>query len=466
MDAALYTKGQQNSFPNILAQQFQIEGVGGGLFNQPDINSDDGFNISLNEIPPRAGAPIFGRFKLDLSIPGPVPTNGELFGPYSGDISQLNNFGIPGMRVIDAVTPGYSVFNPFFTRIAASSATSLIQQAAAAQGSFFTIWLGNNDVLAWANSGGSAPDGEIDPLSQLTNSSTLTNIENFTAAYTGAINAMLSVPNAQGVAINIPPITLLPFYRAVPYNPIALDQANADALNVGYQGYNSGLDAAVMQQVITSEEAAQRKITLTAGAGNPIVIVDEDLSEVTIIVNTNGDTSTLPKLRQSTPNDLLLFPIATRLGQDLGNGIYGLQDPATDEFVLTLNEQITVNTRLATFNAIIANIIAGTEGRIALLDINPVFANIAGLTSEQAAQLGMSAEAQAAADGQIGLILEGVNYQPDFSPNGIISTDGIHPNPKGHAIVANEIIRVINESFGASIPAVNLSPFSTVEVAP
>ncbi len=466
MDAALYTKGQQNAFPSILAQQFQIEGVGGGEFNQPDINSDNGFNVSINEIPPQAGARIFGRFKLDLSIPGPVPTEGEPIGPYSGDISQLNNFGIPGMRAIDAVVPGYSLFNPFFARITASSANSLVQQAAAAQGSFFTVWLGGNDVLAWANSGGSAPDGEIDPLAQLTNPSTLTNIDNFTTAYSAIINAMLSVPDAQGVAINIPPITLLPFYRAVPYNPIALDQANADALNGGYQDYNDGLDAAVAQQVITAEEAAQRKIMLSAGAGNPIVIIDEDLSDITIITNADGSTTTLPKLRQSTPNDLLLFPIATRLGQDLGNGAYGLQDPATDEFVLTLNEQITVNTRLATFNAIITNIVASTEGRVALLDINPVFANIAGLTPEQAAQLGMSAEAQAAADGTLGLLLDGVNYQPDFSPNGIISTDGIHPNPKGHAIVANEVIRVINGNFGASIPPVNLSPFGTVEIAP
>jgi len=464
MDAALYTKGQQNSFPNILAQQFQIQGVGGGEFNQPDINSDNGFNISLNGIPPQPDAPIFGRFKLDLSIPGPVPTVGEPISPYSGDISQLNNFGIPGMRVIDAVTPGYSLFNPFFTRIAASSANSLIQQAAAAQGSFFTLWLGGNDVIGWANGGGSSPDGEVDPLAQATNPNTLTNIESFTAAYTGAIGAMLSVPDAQGVAITIPPITLLPYYRAVPFNPITLDQANADALNTGYQSYNSGLDAAVSQQVITAEEAAQRKITLTAGAGNSIVLVDEDLSDITIIIDAEGNTATLPKLRLSTANDLLLFPIATRLGQDLGNGAYGLQDPATDEFVLTLNEQITVNTRIATFNAIIANVVANTGGRVALLDINSIFADIAGLTSEQAAQLGMSAEAQAAADGQLGLLLDGVNYQPDFSPNGIISTDGVHPNPKGHAIVANEVIRVINENFGASIPPVNLSPFSTIEV--
>ena len=470
MDASLYTSGQQYSFPNILAQQFQIEGVGGGVFNQPDINSTNGYNISLNEFPPQEGAPVFGRFLLDISIPGPVATQGEAIAPYTGDIAQLNNFGVPGMRVIDAVAPGYGQFNPFYTRFATSASASVIQQAVAAQGSFFTVWLGGNDVIGWSNAGGSGPDGEVDPASQGTDPTTLTNITNFTEAYTGVINAMLSVPNSQGVAITIPPVTLLPYYRLVPYNPISLDQANADALNGGYQNYNGGLDLAVSLGSLSAEEAAQRKIfftpTTSAETLNAIVIVDKDLSEVTIPTDEEGNTTTLPKLRLSTANDLLLFPIANRLGQDLGNGLYGLQDPAADEFVLTLNEQITVNTRLATFNAIIAQIVANTGGRVALLDINPVFANITGLTPNQAALLGMSAEAQAAADGTRGLVVDGVNYQPDFSPNGIISTDGVHPNPKGQAIVANEVIRVINAAFNATIPSLNLSPYRTVVVAP
>nr|WKN38118.1 SGNH/GDSL hydrolase family protein [Tunicatimonas sp. TK19036] len=470
MDAALYTSGQQNSFPNILAQQFQIEGVDGGEFNQPDINSANGYNISLNEFPPQDGATIFGRFLLDLSIPGPVATQGEVIAPYSGDIAQLNNFGVPGMRVIDAVAPGYGQFNPFYARFAASSSSAVIQQAVAAQGSFFTVWLGGNDVIGWSNAGGSGPDGEVDPAAQATDPTTLTNITNFTEAYTAIINAMLSVPNAQGVAITIPPITLLPYYRLVSYSPISLDQPNADALNAGYQDYNNGLDLAVSMGNLSAEEAARRKISFTPTTSvetlNAIVMVDKDLSEVTIPIDAEGNTTTLPKLRPSTPTDLLLFPLANRLGQDFGKGPYGLQDPATDAFVLTLNEQITVNTRLATFNAIIAQIVASTGGRVALLDINPVFANITGLTPQQAAQLGMSAEAQAAADGMQGLVIDGVNYQPDFSPNGIISTDGVHPNPKGQAIVANEVIRVINESFDADIPSINLSPYRTIVVAP
>jgi lysophospholipase L1-like esterase len=39
---------------------------------------------------------------------------------------------------------------------------------------------------------------------------------------------------------------------------------------------------------------------------------------------------------------------------------------------------------------------------------------------------------------------------------GMFSTDGIHPSTTGHAIIANEFIRTINEHFGSCLPLINL----------
>lgn len=467
MDAALYTNGQFNAFPAILAEHFQMDGLEGGKFYQPDIKATNGFNVSLNDFSNPAN-PNFGRFELNIAIRRPVPTTpGDPITPYEGDKSQLNNFGVPGARAIDAIFPGYGQANPFFGRFASSPNTSMIADATAAGGTFFTVWLGSNDVLAWASSGGTAPDGEEDPDAQAHSPNTLTAISSFTQAYGAVINSLLSVSGSKGVAINIPSVTLLPYFRAVPYNPIPLEQANADALNAGYQEYNNGLEAAVQLGKITADEAARRKIAFAASPTNPVVIIDEDLSEADIsaALGAPAGTVVLPKLRLSEQTDLLLFPIASRLGQDLGNGPFGLQDAAGDEFVLTLNEQVVLNTRIATFNAIIAQITASTGGRVALVDINQAFANLIGLTAEQATQLGMLPEAVAAADGVRGIVVDGVNLQPDFSPNGIISTDGIHPNPKGHALIANEVINVINTAFDAEIPFIDTTPFRTVIVA-
>lgn len=470
MDAALYNSGQQSAFPNILATHFQnVEGLDAGMFNQPDIDSDNGYNISAND-PNNPGGQVAGRFELDISIPGPVATVGELPTPYAGDRAQLNNFGVPGARVLDAAIPGYAQFNSFFGRFASSANASMLGDASAAQGTFFSIWLGGNDVLSWARLGGAAPDGEVNPEAEQTDPNTLTSISSFTQAYATVISGMLSAhEDARGVALTIPSITLLPFFRAVTYDPISLDQANADALNAGYAQYNQGIQGAAQFGLITAEEASLRNISFTvttnADETNAVVILDEDLSDITLPNPQGGDPIVLPKLRQANATDLLTFNVVPLLGTTTEAGVYGLQAPVENQYVLTLNEQIVLNTRIAFFNGIISQIVASTGGRVALLDVNTIFTDIAGLTAEQAAQLGLSSDAIAAADGVPGIVVEGVNLRPDFSPNGIISTDGIHPNPKGHALIANEIINTMNEAFDSSIPPIDVTPFRTVIVA-
>ena len=43
-DGALYTDAQNQSFATFLATQLQTTGVGGGSFNVPDINSQNGLS--------------------------------------------------------------------------------------------------------------------------------------------------------------------------------------------------------------------------------------------------------------------------------------------------------------------------------------------------------------------------------------------------------------------------------------
>ena len=475
MDAALYDNGQVYAFPNILAQHLErVEGIDIGAFNQPDIDATNGFNISRNDITNPQVAP-FGRFELNLSPPGPLAVEpGDPILPYAGDKAALNNFGVPGMRAIEAVVPDYGQANPFFGRFASSPAASVLGDAVAAQGTFFTVWLGGNDVLSWAVEGGAPPDGEDSVAAQLTNPNTLTNIGSFTAAYQAVITSMLSVEGSKGVAITIPPVTLLPFFRLVPFNPIPLNEANAAALNAGYADYNNGLDAAVALGKISADSAATRKISFAAGSNNAIVIIDEDLKplDISAALGAPAGSVVLPNLRQTNGTDIIPLGVATRLGQPIvvdgedTGALLGLSGPAGDEVVLTQDEQAILLTRIATFNGIIAQIVTSTGGQVALLDINPLFADIAGLAPAQAGALGLGEAAVAAADGQRGLNVDGVNLQPDFSPNGIISTDGIHPNPRGHAIVANAIVNTINESFEeTSIPNIDTAPFRTIIIA-
>ena len=56
-----------------------------------------------------------------------------------------------------------------------------------------------------------------------------------------------------------------------------------------------------------------------------------------------------------------------------------------------------------------------------------------------------------------------INLAPDFSPNGVISTDGLH-NPRGSAVFANEWIDAVENKFGATLPSISVTELPSVVV--
>ena len=466
MDGALYDDGQANAFPNLLAAQFQISGVDGGEFNQPDINSVLGFNTIAQNPDPFSGE-ILGRFQLDLSIPGPVPTFASpadanaFLSPYSGP--PVNNFGAPGTLLGQLLIPATGgpnsdanpAYNPYYFRFASEpsqdgmSGSTIMGDAIAAQPTFFTMWTGNNDVLGYA-------------LSGATNESIFTSAGEFDFQYNTALEQLLTNTTANGVIVNIPPILALPVFRAVPYNPVPLDEARAGALNNAFQGFNEALDGLVSISQLEPAEAAKRKVAYAAG-NNPLLIFDEDLEDLSakfdmlllgsaITPEERAALQPYVQSRPATPDDLVILTASPEIGRDLDPSspntlLNGISVPFDDQYILTLEEQSVVNDRFQAFNNTIETA-AMSSDRVALYDTN--------------APDGLFMDIFGASDGVPGAVIDGFNYQPDFSPNGVFSTDAVHPNPKGHAIIANEIIAVINASFNANIPKIDIVPFRTV----
>ena len=470
MDNALYTSGQAHSFPNLLAQQFQISGIGGGAFNQPDIGSANGFSGT-------DGTNIFGRLELSLSLLRPVPTVGELPTPYGGDKAALNNFGVPGMRLVDVADAGLAARNGLYGRFASQPGVStVLGDALAANPTFFSFWLGNNDILGYAAGGGA-------------NEALITDAGAFQASLTQALGGLVQ-SGAQGVVMTIPQIILAPFFRAVPYNAIPMtDQATVDQLNGAFAGLNAALDGLAQFQLLTVEQANARKVSYALGA-NPILMYDDALADIGPLFDallgagaiSDAQRAALDPYRQSRPatsSDLPTLSAAASLGQPLVVGgvpqptaVIGVSYPAPDNLILSASEVQTVVGTRATFNATIAGVVAGINqsapGALTLVDVQPTFVDLAGLDAAtarflvdptngaNAALAAMGNAAVAAVDGELGIRVDGVNLAPDFSPNGVFSTDGIHLNPRGYAIVANLIIDALNASKGSSIPSVNV----------
>ncbi len=488
MDGALYTRGQQSSFPNLLAGRFAL--AGGGDFNQPDINSANGLNVNLNDLENAfdPAAANFGRFFLDLSISAPSPTTSADPLNMVDNPSSINNLGIPGMRLIEIATNGYGTLNPFYTRFATNVAsTSVLEQALARQPTFMTFWLGNNDALVWATGGGMGPTGiddtgMPDPSMDATPNA-LVSTTSFNAAIDGAMAAFFtSFPNLKGVILNIPNVTTIPFFQAVRWNSVVMDEATATNTSAAFSGFNNFLNLIASPaggSVIPSEEAAYRQISFEPESvtddpatatveGNGVVIEDDQVTDLTDIINgafqmgsiSEGERDALlplAKARQmksaqddpdliqlGLPGELITLSAGTELGTladpNNENSVIGVGVPLGDEFTLTTDEIGLLLGRITAFNTKIASVADTYEGLV-LFDANAFFTSIA---------LNRGIEAG------------GFNYSPDFSPNGVFSTDGIHPNPVGHAILANNIMELIESSFGSELPAYDVTEFTTV----
>ena len=218
-NGALYTSGQSYSYANLIAGQMKL--AGGGAFVMPVVINEAGL------LPGKMKLGI-GTNCLGASSLGPVPADGTPTG-IPGALApvgySVNNFGVPGAKSYHLVAPGYGnpagvalgTANPYFVRFASSATTTVLADAMAVDPTFFSLWIGNNDVLGYSTTGGL---GDV-----------ITSQAMFTGALTAVITNM-TANGAKGIVANIPDVTSVPFFTTVPYNGLVLTkQEQVDALN-------------------------------------------------------------------------------------------------------------------------------------------------------------------------------------------------------------------------------------------
>jgi lysophospholipase L1-like esterase len=455
-DSALFVSGQEDSYPNIMAQQFGF--VGGGDFTQP-LTSDNlgglllgGVQITGNRLVLSANDP----YDENTDTPFPstldgVPTTDVL----SSATGPFNNMGVPGAKSFHLVTPGYGsvagvangTANPWYARFATSESSTVLADAASLNPTFFSLWIGNNDILGYATSGGSGVDqaGNLDPSTYGGNDITDPNV--FAAAYSAQVDALVA-GGAKGVLLNIPDVTSIPYFTAVPAQSIPLDAATAGAVNAQFAQYNDQILPLLVQfGVITQEEADSRVVNFVEGVNYPI-IVDNDLTDVSQVLQ--GPPGNLPEelanllgqLRQATSDDLIVLPAISVLGSvpDPSNpfGVVGVSIPLENQWVLTTTEQGLVAAAGAAYNATIQGLAAANE--LGYGDMKSALADVAAN----------------------GAAYNGGLLTSTYVTGGAFSLDGVHPTPRGYAFTANTIIDVINTTYNASIPKVDIGTYGTV----
>ena len=449
-DGALYLDGQNESFPSMLAKQMALAG-GTQTFTQPLMPNNVGgftnitgfggkYTLQLVDVKDASGS-VVGK-KL-APVQSTAAATLDIIG---GTGKYFNNMGVPGAKSYHLVASGYGSAvnlslgkaNPYFVRFATSATTSVLADAMAQKPSFYTLWIGNNDVLSYATSGGLGVDqkGNLDPSTYGSNDITDPNV--VASVIKNVILGLKSAnANSKGAIANIPYVTSIPYFTAVPYNPVPLSSASASTLNTSFSAINAKLKSVGM---------AERFSTLTASTSNPVLIIDKSLTDISAYLP--AQYAIYGQARHATANDLILLPASSVIGIDPTTGlpptststkINGVTIPLADQLVLTEKEAAKVIAATDAYNASISSL--ATANGLALVDANAKMKEL-GTTS--------------------GIQYNGVKYTASFITGGTFSLDGVHPNGRGYAIIANTFIKAINNTYFSTLPFVDINAYSGV----
>lgn len=390
-DGGLFNEGQATSYPAILAQQFAKTGKGPASFVQPAFSTakKDGsgyiklqaVNGTLAPVQPTAANNYLGE---QVARTGNVLPGGDQLEAYSGN--QPDNLGVPGISVlssVSALTNGlapYGAINPFYERLlttAEKTTKDYVTYIGQKNPTFFTCWMGNNDVLAYATAGGVV--AATNPFGGLTDTT------RFGIGYRAILQTISKNGTVKGAVANIPNVTSVPYFNTV---TVAIVAAAFKAANAASPGVfiQTGTAAAPVVRLATSADL----LTLTA---QPFVA---------------AGAGSLPS------------------------------NPIPNQYVLDATEIASVTSRTTQLNAIIAK--TALRFKVPVVDANSFLTGVA----------------------NSGIYTNGVNNTATFASGNVFGLDGVHPTPRGYAIIANEWIRVINNYYGATIPNVDPNTYRGV----
>ncbi|MEL6916258.1 MAG: SGNH/GDSL hydrolase family protein, partial [Bacteroidota bacterium] len=118
--------------------------------------------------------------------------------------------------------------------------------------------------------------------------------------------------------------------------------------------------------------------------------------------------------------------------------INGVAVPLADQWVLTPEEQEVASNAVAAYNQTIEAL--ATQFDLALVDANAYLRDV------------IAASGEPLADGSV--------VTDTYATGGGFSLDGVHPSPRGYALLANLFVEAINEKYGSNLPGVNPLDFT------
>jgi hypothetical protein len=323
-DGALYYNAQQNSYANLLAEQFKL--IGGGEFKIPYVSQNSIGIGNANNAPSILGNRTDCQGTISLG-PVKIATQGDasVFTNIYASQGSFNNFGIPDVKVTDMDVNGYT--NPFYQRMNSNSTSSVLSDAVAKNPTFFSVMLGLNDVLNYALKGGA-----LESITPLTGSVGF----GFEASINNVIDK-LTANGAKGVIANIPSIKTMAYFNTIAWNALKIDTSTAKNLNLYYGAIGA-------------------PFTFIEGS-NGFIIEDQSVPFIS--------------LRQMQEGEFVLLNVPL---DSIKCYKWGSLIPIPDRYILTASEILSVETAISNYNIVLKNI-ANSRG-LAFVDVNALFTKI------------------------------------------------------------------------------------------
>lgn len=382
---------QESSYPSIIAKQLKLLNPG-LIFLQPTVSGNGSGYIHLEY---RNGViKVIKAYDEDLvpltlndhSAIGDDP-NWSIWGDTT---KRYNNLGVSGIKLVNCLSGGRSTalrFNLLLNSMNengrflnfgdANNPISYLDHVKKSNATFFTCWLGNNDVLGWSTAGGddepvlnnngiSVPGLNLSELSDPTE---------FRDKYDSVLTAFSNM-GAKGVCATIPDVTSIPYFKTVTLEAIGKDVW----ITEGPYSLNPGL------------------------------------------------------VRKATTDDLLLLTASSELEKGIG---LVQSNPLPHTFVLDKHEKILAQNSSNAFNVHIRAL--AIKHGFAVADMHEYMREL-----------------------ESGLVFDGVDYSAKFIEGGMFSLDGVHPNSRGYAVIANKFIQTINQFYGSNIPPVQVANYNGI----
>ena len=156
-------------------------------------------------------------------------------------------------------------------------------------------------------------------------------------------------------------------------------------------------------------------------------------NETDLLVLTSS--SVIATLNEGAFNMLVALGLPPETAGQLA--VNGVTFPLEDQWVLTPEEQNAVETAVISYNQTIAAL--ASANNLALVDANALLSDL-------------NANGLPLADGSV--------VTSVFATGGGFSLDGVHPSPRGYAILANAFTEAINAQYGSNLPAMNPLDFT------